>query len=105
VFEGVRIDARLGLGAAWRTWIEQTLAVGPSTSHAAARSSHCAFKNSVHVVFFSRSGAGSSPCSRRTIAIVLYSIGSRRALVLMQESSETVATFQRYRLRLRPRHL
>jgi hypothetical protein len=33
----------------------------------------------------------------------VYSIGSRRALVLVQESAETVATFHFYRLRRRPR--
>jgi hypothetical protein len=33
----------------------------------------------------------------------VYSIRSRSALVLVQESAETVATFQRYRLRPRPR--
>ena len=33
----------------------------------------------------------------------VYSIRSRRALVLVQEAAETVATFQRYRLRPRPR--
>src|SRR5262249_42184798 len=31
---------------------------------ATARMSHCVFKNSAHVVFFSRSGAGSRPFSR-----------------------------------------
>lgn len=33
----------------------------------------------------------------------VYSICSRRALVLVQESAETVATFQHYQLRPRPR--
>jgi hypothetical protein len=33
----------------------------------------------------------------------VYSIGSRRALVLVQKSPETVATFQCSRSRLRPR--
>src|SRR5262245_30653064 len=33
----------------------------------------------------------------------VYSIRSRRALVLVQESAKTVATLQRYRLRRRPR--
>jgi hypothetical protein len=33
----------------------------------------------------------------------VYSIRSLRALVLVQESAETVATFQRYRLCPRPR--
>jgi hypothetical protein len=33
----------------------------------------------------------------------VYSIRSPHALVLMQQSAETVATFQRYRFRRRPR--
>ena len=37
---------------------------------AAARTSQWVFRNSVHVVFFTRSGAGSRPCSRRMVAIV-----------------------------------
>ena len=45
----------------------QTLMVKKSV---AARTSQCVFKNSVQVVFFTRSGAGSRPCSRRTVAIV-----------------------------------
>jgi hypothetical protein len=34
------------------------------------RTSQWIFRNSVQVVFFTRSGAGSRPCSRRTVAMV-----------------------------------
>ena len=37
---------------------------------AAASTSQCVRRNSAHVVFLRRSGAESSPCSRRTLAMV-----------------------------------